>query len=211
MHESLRLMITIRAKGSKGAMNRLRKEGFLPCSLSKKGGDAVSFFLRKDDFRKAFAANGTASIYTLQADQKTAFTAMIHEIQYVPGAGDYLHVTFQSVTLTEETTADIHLHIKGREELLHKGFELLQQLESIHLKGLPGDFPASIDIDVSGMEPGDLVTAADVKLPKGIACLTESNRLIVSVPHPKLKEEAAAKEQEPPKEEPAKPAEASGE
>src|SRR4030066_908606 len=158
MNKALQLMITIREKGSKGAMNRLRKEGYLPCSISKKGGDAVSFFVRRDDFRKAFAANGTSSIYTLQADPKTTFTAMVHEIQYAPGFGDYLHVTFQSVSLTEETTADIPLHIKGREELLHKGLELLQQLETLHLKGLPGDFPASVDIDVSGLELGDLVT-----------------------------------------------------
>ena len=65
-----------------------------------------------------------------------------------------------------------------------RAYELLQQLESVHLKGLPGDFPASIEIDVSNMKPGDQVTVADLKLPKGITCLTESDRLIVSVPHP---------------------------
>ena len=73
MNESLRLMITKRTKGSKGAMNRLRKEGFLPGSLSHKGSESVSFSVKRDEFRKALSANGMSSIYTLQLDPKTAY------------------------------------------------------------------------------------------------------------------------------------------
>lgn len=206
MNESIRLMITNRVKGSKGAMNKLRKEGFLPGSISQRGGEAISFSVRKDEFSKALNANGMSSIYTLQADKKTAYTAMVREIQHDPVSWEWLHVTFQLVSLTEETTVDISLHIIGREELLHKGFELLQQLESLQIKGLPGDFPAFIDINVSNMEPGDQVTIADLKLPKGITSLTESDRLVLSVSYPKHREEETAENQETPGGENAKPA-----
>ena len=192
MNESVKLTITKREKGSKGAMNRQRKEGFLPGSLSHKGSESVSFFMRKDEFRKALSANGMSSVYTLQADKKTAYPAMVREIQYAPVSREWQHVTFQLVSLTEETTAEISLHIKGRDELIHKSFELLQQLETILLKGLPGDFPASIEIDVSGMEPGDQVSIADLKLPKGITVLTEKDRLVLTVSHQKVWEEEAA-------------------
>jgi large subunit ribosomal protein L25 len=206
MNESIKLMITKRDKGSKGAMNKLRKEGFVPGSISRKSNESISFSVKKDEISKVLSANGMSSIYTLQADKKTAYTAMVREIQYAPVSREWLHVTFQLVSLTEETTADISLHLKGREELLHKGFELLQQLESLQIKGLPGDFPASIDIDVSNMEPGDQVTIADLTLPKGITSLTESERLILSVSHPKLREEETVEEQETPDGEKAKPA-----
>ena len=207
MSKPIKLAIVKREKGSKGTMNKLRKEGFLPGSISQKGGEAISFSLRKDEFKKALGANGMSSIYSLQADKKTSYTAMVREIQYAPVSWDWLHVTFQLVSLTEETTADISLHLKGRDELLHKGFELLQHLESIQLKGLPGDFPASIDIDVSSMEPGDQVTIADLKLPKGTVGLTEPDRLVLSVSHPKLVEEEPAEAEEAPAEETAKPTE----
>ena len=144
----------------------------------------------------------------LQADKDTVFTAMVREIQYVPGSNDFSHVTFQAVSLTEETTADIALHINGRDEVHHNGFELQQQMESLHLKGLPGDFPTSIEIDVSKMEPGNQLMVADVKLPKGITSLTEPDRLVLSVTHPKLKEEVG-ETQETPDEETAQPAEGS--
>lgn len=211
MNESVKLTITKREKGSKGAMNRQRKEGFLPGSLSHKGSESVSFFLRRDEFRKALSANGMSSVYTLQADKKTAYPAMVREIQYAPVSREWQHVTFQLVSLTEETTAEISLHIKGRNELIHKGFELLQQLETILLKGLPGDFPASIEIDVSGMEPGDQVSIADLKLPKGITVLTEADRLVLTVSHQKVREEETAGTPEMPDDEKTPPAEGSEE
>lgn len=211
MNESVKLTITKREKGSKGAMNRQRKEGFLPGSLSHKGSESVSFFLRKDEFRKALSANGMSSVYTLQADKKTVYPAMVREIQYAPVSREWQHVTFQLVSLTEETTAEISLHIKGRNELIHKGFELLQQLETILLKGLPGDFPASIEIDVSGMEPGGQVSIADLKLPKGITVLTEADRLVLTVSHQKVREEETAETTEIPDDEKTPPAEGSEE
>jgi large subunit ribosomal protein L25 len=196
MDNTATLAITKREKGSKGAMNQLRRDGFLPASISRKGEESVSFSMRKEEFRKAIIAHGMSGIYTLKGDKKTNFTAMIREIQYVPGSYDYLHITFQAISLTEETTADIHLHIHGRDALHHNGFELLQQLDSLHLKGLPGDFPPSIEIDVTGMEPGSQITVADVEMPKGLTCLTEADRLVLSVSYPKIHEEETTQEEE---------------
>jgi len=192
MDNTATLTITKREKGSKGAMNQLRRDGFLPASISQKGKESVGFSMRKEEFRKAFSLNGMSGVYTLKGEKKLKFTAMVREIQYVPGSYDYLHITFQAISLTEETTADIHLHIHGRDTLHHNGFELLQQLDSLHLKGLPGNFPSAINVDVTEMEPGAQVTVADVELPEGLTCLTEADRLVLSVAYPKVHEEEAA-------------------
>lgn len=211
MNDSLQLAITSRTKTSKGEMKRLRKEGLLTGSLSQRGGESVSFYLKRDEFRKALNANGKSSVYSLRLDQKTAYPAMVHEIQYAPGFGDFLHVTFQRVSLTEETTADIPVHIKGREELVRHNHELMQQMETVRLKGLPGDFPAGVEIDVSQMKPGDTVAVADLKLPEGVVCVTEADRLVVSVPHPKLAAQEPAETDAATDAEPAKPAEGGAE
>lgn len=191
MDNSSKLMIEERAKGSKGAMKRLRGEGFLPCSISRKGDTSISFSVKKDDFRKAFNLTGRSGVYTLQAGRKKPYTAMIREIQHVPGTYDFLHVTFQGISMTEETTADVHIHLKGRDELQHNNYELIQQMDSLHLKGLPGAFPQAVTIDVSKLEPGEHVTVADVELPEGLTCLTEPDKMILSVAHPRVKGEEA--------------------
>lgn len=198
MSKAPKLEIVARQKGSKGVMNQLRKDGFLPGSISRKGEDAISFSIKKDDFRKALNQYGMSSVYTLQVGKKTAYPAMVREIQYAPMTREWLHVTFQLVSLTEETTAEIPLQVNGRDEVHHKGFETLQQLETLHVRGLPGDFPSVIEIDISGLEPGQHVTVADLKLPKGIHSETEGDRLIVSVSYPKITSEESAPEEAAP-------------
>lgn len=196
MDNSVKLKIEEREKSSKGAMKQLRRDGFLPCSLSNRGEPSLSFSVKNDEFRKAFNSAGTTGIYSLQVGKKKPHTAMIREIQYVPGSYDYLHVTFQAISMTEETTTDIHLHIHGRDDLQHNGFELLQQLDSLHVKGLPGDFPSAINIDVSKMEAGEHITVADVEIPDGLTCLTEEDRLVLSVAYPKVHGEETAEAEE---------------
>lgn len=192
MDNTTKLKIEEREKVSKSAMKQLRRDGFLPCSISRKGEPSVSIAVKKDEFRRAFASIGMSGIYTLQAGRKKPYTAMIREIQYIPGTYDYMHVTFQGISLTEETTADIPVHITGKDEVIHNGFEVLQQLEHVHLKGLPSDFPSAIEVDVSAMEAGQHMTVGDLKLPEGIHSLTEEDRMVLSVSYPKIRKEDAA-------------------
>jgi len=195
MSKSAKLTITPRERSSKGAVRQLRRDGFLPGSISKKGEDAISFSISRDELRRALAANGMSSVYTLTAGKKESYPVMLREIQYAPVTREWLHVTFQAVSLTEETTAEIPFNLIGRDDLVYAGFELLQQLETLLVRGLPGDFPSSIDIDVATMTPGDQVVVADLNLPEGITAQTEEDRLILSVSYPKLRveeEEAAA-------------------
>lgn len=195
MNESAKLSITKRERSSKGVMNQLRQDGFLPGSIDVKGQDAVSFSIRRDEFRKALHANGISSVYMLELED-TTYPAMIREIQYAPVTKDWLHVTFQFVSLTEETTAEIPFEIVGRDEVIYKGYELQQQLETLLVRGLPTAFPSSIVVEVAEMEPGAQVTVADLKLPEGITSETEDDRLIVAVSYARIAEEETADEDE---------------
>lgn len=191
MDKVTKLSIKKREPGTKGAMNQLRKSGFLPGSISQKGSDAIGFSVRKDELRKALNVNGTSAVYMLEVDKKTSYPVMVREIQYAPLTRDWLHVTFQLVSLTEETTADVPVVLIGRDDVIYNGYELLQQLETLVLRGLPGQFPASIDINVSELTPGDQITVANLTLPEGIVCETEEDRLILSVSYPRVQEETS--------------------
>ncbi len=189
MDNTTKLKFEERETLSKSARKQLRREGYLPCSISRKGEPSVSISLKKDEFRRAFGAIGMSGIYTLQSGRKKPHSAMIREIQYIPGTYEYMHITFQGISLTEETTADIPVHITGKEEVVHNGFEVLQQLEHVHLKGLPSDFPSAIEVDVSAMEAGEHLTVAQLQLPEGVQSLTEEDRLVLSVSYPKIRKE----------------------
>lgn len=203
------LSITLRERAGKSAVKKLRREGLLPGSMSYKGADSLSFSLSRDEFRKAVGKAGLSGIYTLKADKKTSYPAMVREVQYAPVTRELLHVTFQRVSLTEETTADIQLNVIGREDVQYAGFELLQQLETVTVRGLPTDFPPAIDVDVSQMTAGEQITVADLKVPEGLTVETEPDRLILNVSYPRVQAEAAevAEETEQAPEQESAPAE----
>ncbi len=194
MNDTAKLKIIQREKSSKSAIKQLRRDGYLPGSISQKGEDAISFSIKKDELRKAILQNGISGIYSLQSGRKKPWPAMVREIQYAPVTREWQHITFQLVSLTEETTADIPLNIIGREDVQHAGFELLTQMETVTLRGLPTDFPSAIDVIVSEMTPGDQVTVADLKLPEGLSAEGDTDRLILSVSHPRVQVEEVAEE-----------------
>ena len=57
------------------------------------------------------------------------------------------------------------------------------------------------------MAPGEHVTVADVAMPEGLTCLTEPDRMILSVAHPKVRTEETAEAEETAEEAAAAPAE----
>ncbi len=186
------LGISLREPTTKGGIKQLRRDGRLPCSMSYKGTDSLSFSVSRDEFRKAINQFGMTGIYTLKLDAKTSYPAMVRDIQYAPVSREWLHITFQRVSLTEETRADIAINIIGKDDVQYAGFELLQQLETVLVRGLPTDFPPAIDIDVSQMKAGDQVTVADLALPEGLSVETEPDRLILSVSYPRVQAEEEA-------------------
>ena len=83
MNESAKLSITKRERSSKGVMNQLRQDGFLPGSIDVKGQDAVSFSIRRDEFRKARRQRHFQRVCWSWFYH---YPAMIREIQYAPVA-----------------------------------------------------------------------------------------------------------------------------
>lgn len=80
------------------------------------------------------------------------------------------------------------------------------QETQLEVEGLPADLPTSIEVDVSGLDIGDRLTAADIKLDKGLTLITSPESIIASVMPPQAAEEeptASAEEAEPAAEEKA--------
>lgn len=179
---------------TKGEVKRLRKDGMVPASISIRGQDAVSISVRKDELLKILRRNGMNSVVQLEVNGQTSYTAMVREIQHAPLSREWLHITFQYVSMTEETTAAVPITVHGREAVSHAGLESSIQLDAVEVRGLPGDLPQTIEVDVSHMVAGDNMHARDLKLPEGITLVTEEDRLVFSVSHPRVQTEGEAAE-----------------
>ena len=192
-NDSLKIKIQPREPMSKGEIKNLRREGFLPASISARGEDSVACSIKKDELMKSLAQNGRMSVFKLTLGRKV-YNAMLKEVQYAPMSRECLHVTFQHISLDEETKADVSIRPLGKEDVLHKKFEFLQHLDTLPVVGLPNDIPNAIEVDVSQMEAGDNLMVGDIKLPEGITTDLEADRVVFTVSHPRAQEVEEAAE-----------------
>ena len=193
--DSLRIKIEKREPMSKSGVKNLRKEGYLPASMSSKGEPSLSFSIKQDALNRSLSQNGRMAVFKLAMGRKT-YNAMLREVQYAPVTRECLHVTFQRIDLDEVTKADVAIRPLGREDITHRQLEFLQHLDTLPVAGLPGDIPNYIELDVSHMQAGDSLTVGDAVLPAGITTDLEPERVIFTVSHPRTQEEPDEAEDE---------------
>ena len=181
---------------SSGATKRLRKAGYLPGNIYGKNMDSISVTVKKDELKKNIVKLGRAAVFKLDTEGEKIFNVMVKDIQIAPLNGDFLHVDFMQISLTEEIKADVVIRIIGREHLEAKRYLLNRAMDTILVKGLPQDIPNEIDIDVSDMEVGDSKNISDIQFPEGIVPEIEPDQLVLSVSEAKAYEEETTEGEE---------------
>ncbi len=171
---------------SKSGNNRLRREGYLPGSITCKGEESISIAVKRDELRRYLAEHGMSAVLKLEDEKGTAYHAMIGEIQSAPLTQAPLHVDFKRVFMTEETRANVAIQPINREPLDIERLEFLQHLDQLSVRGLPGDIPNVIEVDIGNMQAGDNLLVSDIKLPENIVTDTEGDRLVFTVSMPRV-------------------------
>lgn len=182
------IKIATREKSTKGANKLLRRNGYLPGSISCKGKDSISIALKRDEFIKSLRKNGRNSVFKLESPDKNSYTVMVKEIQYSPIKNEYLNLEFQQVSLSVDVNTDVVVKLLGAESLEAKRLIVNKQTNSILVKGLPQDIPDAIEIDVSNMKAGDSIFFSDIKLADGVTSDLAPEQLIVSVSESRVQE-----------------------
>ncbi|WMJ76137.1 MULTISPECIES: 50S ribosomal protein L25 [unclassified Sedimentibacter] len=160
---------------------KLRKNGFVPASISCKGKDSVSVYLRTDELKKSVNKYGRYALFKLSIENEDTITGMVKDIHYSPIKGELLNVDLQEVSMSEEIKADLPVRLKGVEKLELRKLMALSQLDVIRVKGLPQDIPDEITIDVSNINGIENINVADVDFPKGIVPEINLEQCVISI------------------------------
>ncbi len=119
--------------------------------------------------------------------QGGSYTASIGEIQYHPVKHTINHVSFHLVGKNEVTHIEIPVHMTGQSVGEKAGGLISLQRETLTLKGIPGDMPEFIEVDVSALDVNDKITLADIPCPPNTKWYdAESDWTIVSCAHVKV-------------------------
>lgn len=151
------------------AARRLRRQGRIPAVLYGRGVEPIHLSVDGRELRAALTTPaGVNALLTLEVGG-TRHLAMARQLQRHPIRGTVSHVDFVVVRPDEAVTAEVPIHLTGEAtEVLRYGGVLTHELDSLTVRARPGDVPAALEVDVSGMKVGETLTVGDLALPTGV-------------------------------------------
>jgi large subunit ribosomal protein L25 len=193
------LSARIREHTGKGAARKLRKEEQIPAIFYGPRSAPVMISVKDSDLKGILRDTTTENIIlTLQieSDQgKDVRTAMLKELQAHPFKPIVFHADFYEISMDQELTVDIPVHLVNTAEGVTKGGVLQQIRRELNVSALPSKLVDFIEVDVSGLDIGDAVHVGDIHLPEGIQSNEEENLTIAVVSAPTVEAEEIAEEE----------------
>ena len=176
--------ITLRAEkgretGSRSS-RRIRRAGGVPAIVYGRGMEPVNIVVDHHDLVALLTKEGSNAIISLEVGSDTHVT-MPKGIDRHPFRNQIRHVDFLAISLTETTTADVHLEIIGEPAGAIDGGVLSVVRSTALVEALPTDIPNHIDVDVSHLEINDAVRIGDLPVIEGVEYLDEPDAVVATV------------------------------
>jgi large subunit ribosomal protein L25 len=200
------LALTARTRQERGRhVHVLRRHGEVPAILYGHNTPAVALSLDAHALERVWHRAGHSHLVDLALDGGRPRKVLIRELQVSPRTTRLVHVDLFAVNLREKLTVEVPVVPVGESPAVavEKIGVLQQIMGELKIECLPGDIPAQITVDVSGLVAiDDGVHIRDLVLPQGVSLAQGVNpdELVVKVSAVRVaveeEEEAAAAEAE---------------
>lgn len=155
----------------KGASRRLRKQNLVPAIIYGGGEEPTTISIKINELVKSLEYEAFFSqILTITTDKGEESQVVIKALQRHPAKGFPMHADFQRIVKGQKINMNIPLHFAGAENApgTKAGGILSTVVTDVEIVCLPSQLPEYLEVDVSGMEIGDLFRLSDIKLPEGV-------------------------------------------
>jgi large subunit ribosomal protein L25 len=167
----------------KGAGRRIRDRGMVPAVLYGNGGEAVNLALEPKAAKAILTSGkGINSIFTLEVDGgETVPMARIIDFQKHPVRRTLVHCDIQRLDPTEIRLFKVPVQLVGESPAVKIGCKMTFSTRIVRVNCLPADCPETFDVNIDGLDPGDIIRIAEIEVPDGLELLYRDNAPIVSV------------------------------
>ena len=164
------------------AARRLSAEGHIPGVIYGQGMTPISVTIERRELRLALSGPaGSNTVLSLEVDGKS-YPAVVKDMQRHPIRRTVAHIDFLQVNMNEEITVSVAVHIVGESKAVAAEGGLVDAaVDTIEVSCTPNNMPNAFEIDVTEMQPGDVIRLADVPMPKGVTALGDPEMPIVTI------------------------------
>lgn len=187
-----------RAQTGKGVARKLRAKALIPAICYGQGTEPSPVSLDPIALKKSLdPAKGFNTVLKLRVTKNAGGTVehlvLVRDYQVDALKRTFQHVDFIAVKEDQPVHVEVPVVLNGRPVGLKEGGILQQLYRKLDLYALPFAIPTKIEVDVAGLDIGDSIHLADLKLPEGVKSGLDPRTTICSVVLPK-EEKAAAVE-----------------
>jgi len=170
MADQFELTARIRARSGTNLVRRLRREGDVPAVLYGGGKPNLSIAVNHDVlFHSLEKEEFYSAVIIINTDGQRE-QAILRDVQRHPNRSNVLHADFQRVDENRVLTMSLPIHFIGEEECagVKTGGVISHLQNDVEVSCLPGDLPASIELDLTHLGLNESFHLSDIQLPEGV-------------------------------------------
>jgi len=196
--EETKLIARKRNEKKSAAMRRMRKRGILPAVIYSDGAEAMPIQLDRHVFEVMLHRHTSEKMMiNVEVEGVGTFPVLIKDVQHEPVSGELLHVDLYKVSMNKKVAVDIPVELVGDAKGVQAGGLLEHLLHEIPVECLPSDLLEVIEVDVSNLDIGEMITVNDINLdPQKYEILLDRDTAVVMVAAPRVTAEEEAGEEE---------------
>ncbi|MCF8241156.1 MAG: 50S ribosomal protein L25 [Melioribacteraceae bacterium] len=179
-----------REVSTKGAVNQLRRDGFVPGVFYIKDQDPILISVEENDINPLVFTSET-HIVDLKVDDNEPLKCIVKAIQFDPLTDKVIHFDLLGLTVGEELELQVPVNFIGTMKGVKNGGQPVYSLHKIAVSCLPRDIPQHLEIDVSDLDIGDSIHVRDLKY-DNISLISSEDSLVVYCAAPRTEEELEA-------------------
>jgi large subunit ribosomal protein L25 len=191
----IKLDANLRSQSGKTYARRLRRDGRIPAIAYGKELESLPVAITPKGLTEVLkSAHGQNTVVELAVEGQKKLTVLLREYTVHPVTREPLHADFVEIKLDKPVDVEVPFVCKGKAAGVVLGGILRQVYRRLPIRCLPEQIPVVIEHDVTALNLGDHVKAADLAMPKGVTVRLPPEQTVAGVvaPEKEKPEDAAA-------------------
>lgn len=163
-------------------VRQLRRQGKMPAVIYGHNVDPFAITLDAREVSKLLQTITSSHLVVVDVEGEK-HTTLVRQKQRHPVQGNFIHIDFQEVSLTEKLKVMVAVELVGESPAV-KNFNgvVVPGLEALEVECLPQDLLERIKVNISGLtEIGSAIYVRDIQVPSSVEILSNLNDTIVVI------------------------------
>ncbi|RHW31806.1 50S ribosomal protein L25/general stress protein Ctc [Neobacillus notoginsengisoli] len=184
-----------RSGEKKISVRKLRREGNIPAVVYGSDVESTAIYVSEADFARTIKQVGRNGVISLDVDGKK-WDVVLSDYQQDVIKNNIVHADFLAVDKSTKINADVNITLVGDASGVRDGGILQQPLFAVSITSTPGNIPPVLEIDITSMQVGDVLTVADLNAEGKFEINNDPDEVIASILPPTVEEEIDTGEQQ---------------